>query len=291
MFQAFVVLMIVAQAPAAPSQGVLLGDAARRIREERKEMRASQEEMARHVLQVSGVDKAIDEIPKAISESFNEQLARMDSQFSERYGKAVLASFTPERIRPAFIDSFNRQMGYSALAGVLPWLESPLGRKVTAAENRDPDYATHERNRSEFAARLQKEPPGANRVRLIKEIELQVQSNDHMADLMLTMVRVFVSTVPVSDSQRVRSVDMVRSPAFEKGFRDAIAPELEKADALSDLYAYSILSDDELEQYVQFLRSPHGQTMNRAVWSGFEHSIEAASRELATRLAAVLRER
>ena len=291
MFQAFVVLMMVAQAPAAQPQGVLLGDAARRIREERKEMLASQEEIARRVLRESGLDKQIDEIPKSIFEGFNRQMARMDPRFSERYQKAGLTSFTSEKIHSAFIDSFNRQMGYSALAGVLPWFESPVGRKVTEAEDRDPDQETHDRNRSEFAVLLQKKPPSANRLRLIKEFELQVQPTDHAVGLTLAMLRAFVSNIPVSDPQRVLTVDMVRSPAFEKGFRDALVPELEKVAALSDLYTYSTLSDNELEQYVQFLSSPYGQTMNRAVWSGFEHSIEVLGVELAARLATLLPER
>jgi hypothetical protein len=169
------------------------------------------------------------------------------------------------------------------VAGVLPWYESPVGRKVTAAEDRDPDAATHERNRSEFAARIQQEPPSANRLRLIKELQSQVQATDHTATMMLIWVRAVASYVPGANP---RTADIVRSPGFEKGFRDGLQAKLEEQETLSDLYAYSTLSDAELEQYVQFLSSIHGQTMTRATWSGFEHAVEAASAEVATRLAA-----
>jgi hypothetical protein len=96
-------------------------------------------------------------------------------------------------------------------------------------------------------------------------------------------MRAIASSVPGADP---RSADVVRSPGFEKGFRDTLTPELEKKAPLSDLYVYSTLSDAELEQYVQFLSSSHGQTMTRATWSGFEHVFEAAGAEVATRLAA-----
>ena len=240
--------------------------------------------MVNHVLRVSGLDKQIDAFPKDLSEGFNRQMVRLDPRFSEKYQKAVFASFTAAKIRSTFTDAFKRQMGNSALAGVLPWFESPVGRKVTAAEDRDPDAATSERNRSEFLARIQKEPPSAHRVRLMKEMEAQVQSTDHMTSIMLAMVRALVSNIRRSDPRKALTVDLVNSPDFEKGFRDVLVPELEKRNALSALYVYSTLSDAELEQYVQFLSSPHGQTMNRAVWSGFEQSLVTAIVEVANRL-------
>jgi hypothetical protein len=282
---ALVFLMIVAQAPMAPPRGVSLGDAARRIRADRKEQLAAQDEMLRHVLRVSGLEKQIDDFPKILSEAFNRQMPNLDPRFTEKYKQAVLASFTSAKIGSSFTDTFSRQMGYSALADVLPWLESPVGRKVTAAEDRDPDFVTNRRNRSDFAVRIQQEPPSANRVRLIKEMEIQLQSADHEAGIILTMMRALVSSIAPSDPRGAFAADLVRSPGFERGFREVLAPELEKSNALSDLYVYSTLSDAELEQYVQFLSSPPGQRMNRAIWSGFEHSLEAASVELGTRLA------
>jgi hypothetical protein len=125
---------------------------------------------------------------------------------------------------------------------------------------------------------------------LINEIERQVRSTDHMVDMVLSMLRGVVANLPL-DPRRALLVRVMNSPGFERGFKGALVPNLEKSNAFSDLYTYSVLSDAELEQYIQFLSSPHGQTFTRAVWSGLDASIRSGSVELGTRIAALVEAR
>jgi hypothetical protein len=197
----------------------------------------------------------------------------IDRIVSERFAADALYA----RIRR----EFARNLDAAKLTTALAWYNSPLGNRIIGLELAALVY----NGGSEALADLESNRPLPRRLALIQRLDAGGGASETTVDVTVAIVRgltrVFQHALPavarLSPAQLEEELTQARNRTLEQ-FRDACL--------VSMLLAYRTLSDDEVEQYVQFVESDAGQwyisMKNGTLLTAVEVASEAAAAELAT---------
>ena len=124
---------------------------------------------------------------------------------------------------------------------------------------------------------------------MIEDLELQTQSVDRTVSSLGAMTKAMLtSMLAISPgAQRVKDAFIM---GFEDGFVQNAAPQLRPSIMSSHVYTYRLLSDDELQEYISFLKSPAGRRFVRATWNALQKSMVQGGSDIGTGVAQVLKD-
>jgi len=209
---------------------------------------------------VSGFDDPGQDIP-----------ANVRSALREAAGQAFRPDPMIERVRARLGVALTARQ----LDDTLAWLDSPLGRRITAMENEAAEPAVLAPMQS-YARELERRPPGKRRAELIGELNLATGASEFNAVMMEAAV--LATALGMNAAQPVQQqvpADVLRQTV--KSSLPDLRKQTEQVVTLALHYTYRSLSDPELESYLKFLKSPSGAAYSKAAIAGFTDAMLEAN--------------
>jgi hypothetical protein len=203
----------------------------------------------------------------------------------QRLLKATDAAFAPQTLRAAVRKALAERVPAAHLAPLQAWLETELGRRITALEvaaarpERDSERAIRA-----GIARLDAAPEA--RRKLIEQLVEASRAAESITSMTINVaVAVQRGMASVKPEGPVAPVATLR-----ESFEAQRAQMLQAYGGMSQaLFAemYQALSDAELASYLEFLRSAAGRRFLEATMQAMEHALVEAAERLGTRLPGV----
>jgi len=166
---------------------------------------------------------------------------------------SVLNAYVIDRLRPA------------QLKAILDWYNSPLGRRLAAAEHATETAAGREEMET-FLAEFDRQTVAETRVRLVRRFEQVARlSHINMAVIRALYETEFVAVNAVRP-QQARFDDSQLRESMQRQFyelRDMILPGLAVNMMATSYYTLHAFTNDEIAEYIEFLESDAGRTLLR----------------------------
>ena len=228
---------------------------------------------------------AIPEIIQVMREEgleFGDELA--DDMFPGRGGdewRAMLDSiYDAERMRKVTMEGFAVALEGVDITLLTAFFSSPLGRQVIALEisarRAILDEEIDEANKAHVVELIKAEDP---RIDLISEfIEVNDLLESNIVGALNSNFAFMTGLVDGGAYPQTRTEQQMLSDVWDQ-------EESIRVNTAEWLYsflsmAYSPLSDDELNAYIDISRTPEGQALNAALFAGFDEMFEEISRAL-----------
>ncbi len=227
------------------------------------------------LMDASGMSHSVRQVLPGLVSSFDDPNQKVPLDMRKALREAAEQAFRPglmiERIRARFGTALTARQLDDALA----WLDSPLGRRITALENAAADPAAGPRMEA-YAREIEKRPPAKSRSDLIGELNLATGAGDFNA--VIVEAAILASALGLNAAQPVQQQqppDVIRQRVNSSvpGLRKMT----EKLVTLEMLYAYQSLSDQELRSYLKFVKSPSGAAYSKAAVAGFTDAMMEAN--------------
>ena len=184
---------------------------------------------------------------------------------------AATQAFQPEPM----IERIRTRLGAALTAGhlddTLAWLDSPLGRRLTAAENEVAEPAALTQMQA-YGRQLEKRPPAKHRVGLIEDLTRTIGATEVSATILEGTI--LASALGLNAAQPVQqqvSPDVLRQRV--KSSLPEFRQQTDQVVTLSLFYAYRSMSDREIESYLKFLKSPSGAAYSKVATEALSEAI------------------
>jgi hypothetical protein len=231
------------------------------------------------ILAASGIRHQLPGIARALSGEYLPRPGQLDERDAALVAQVVARHWAPEPLFAALREDFGRRVDARHLDAMAAWFRAPLGRKVTALEiaGSEPEAAARV---AAFAAALKTVPASAARRDLVARLDWVSGTTDVSTDVALSIAgSVARATAATSPGVRRTAPGVIERRVEE--MRSQVGAGLTGNVTTQMLYVYSPVSDDELNQYVDFLASPAGRAYSRASHAALRRVV----REVADRTA------
>jgi len=233
------------------------------------------------LLDRSGLKAHLQGLTAGIRAQFMRAHRRQSGQDRITIDRIVAERFAPETLHTKIRLEFQRNVEPGRLEKALAWYDSPLGKRVVGQEL----AALITAGGPEAVADLERNRPSPRRLELIERLDEGGGASETTVDVTVAIVR----SLTVAFQPGLPSVAGLSRAQLDKQIAQARNRTLENMRRLSRvsmLLAYRALSDDELEQYVQFVESAAGQwylsVLNSALLAAVGAAADATAAELAT---------
>jgi len=210
----------------------------------------------------SGQEKQLEQLPLVI-QSFFEKASQADKNIQKLPGNislimkaSIQEAFKPASLKETVLAEMRAKLTAQDIKEVLDWLDSPLGKKCTRLEE---DASTPEAlaKMQQYAAQIKNAPPTEERLNIIRKLDSAVKGTESGVDIaingQIAIALATISTLPVEQRRSLESI----SGELEKN-RPQLEAMVRSQVLLSYLYTYRSLTDDEIQQYIEFAASPAG---------------------------------
>lgn len=239
----------------------------------------------------SGVQRQVEQIPEVVKVSVEQRLAqdtKMSAEEKVGFKSALVESFDPAAMLKTVKAGISAGLSNDDINIILLWLNSPLGQKITALEEGASSAKAYQDMR-DFAMGLQSNPPADKRLAAIEQFDKAAHMTESSVkmkmDMSLAMAEAMSCTMDCnnfSKEQVVAQLEQAR-PQFEQGSQQETM--------ISALFTYQTLTDNELEQYIQFYETAVGQKYMTVVTDALSASIKNASKVLGEKVGMMIKEK
>jgi len=202
--------------------------------------------------------------------------------------RAVTAHFAPAALRAEAVRLIEAAWDSAAAQRAAQWLESELGRRVTALEERSTSTEALA-GLAAFIERLEAQPPPEERVALVRRllaayggIEFVVEAN------LATSLAFFAGLNELMPDAERDTLEDIR--AFVEAGRSGMRASMQQRIVPVYLYTYAPLTNAELAAYVDFLESPAGRWYVDATSAAYVEPWRRLCVDLAPAVSEALRE-
>ncbi len=231
--------------------------------------------LTKKIMEKSGMNEQMRQIPLLLSAELSQAKDKIPPELLRGLEREMVKIFDPEKILKEISRQVETRCDIKGMQEILMWLESDLGKKITALEK---DSTTPEgmRGIKESAALFEKAPASKTRQNLLQRfieasnaVKLIVDMKISMAIAMLTAIN---SALPV---ERRTDIDMIKEQI--EGLRPKIEEEARRAALQESLYIYRTLKDEEFQRYVEFSESKSGRRYHEVAFEAFKDTMQRAS--------------
>jgi hypothetical protein len=210
----------------------------------------------------SGLKKQLEQLPFIIQAAFeqagqeDDSVRKLPNNIISTIKASVQEAFAPAILKEALLPELREKLTAQDIKKVLNWLDSPLGKKCTQLEEAasTPEALAE---MEKYADRMQNSPPTAQRLNILRKLDSAIKatkSNVEMAiNTQVAVALAILTTFPLeqqgSPEDILREVGKNR-PNLEAAVREQVL--------ISLLYTYKSLTDNEIQQYIEFATSPIG---------------------------------
>jgi len=221
----------------------------------------TKQDSAAELIEKSGVKLQIEKMP----EMLNQQIAMMERQggpmpsgMRQRFRDAALKSHDPKLLLPRVTAGVAEAIPPEDRHEILKFLDSPLGRKVIAAENAMASNEAMDKLEKEGPALMEKLMKDDVRLALIQSLDKATRATDMATDLNIaTALATEYGLISQSNMPQKPSFEQLRS-AYEQR-RLPIRMQMAQVVLTGMAMSYRDLSNEELAGYLAFANSPVGK--------------------------------
>ena len=238
---------------------------------------------ADEVLELSGVKPQLVTVPGKLAAEFKPRRIRLNAEDTAILEEIVGRNFAAERLYTQIRTEFRKRGEAKKLAEVAEWLRSPLGRKITELEvtaGLEPDAG---QRMLAFAPGGRNGPPPA-RVAMMERIDWAAGVTDGALESTLAVARAMAMAVnkALPPDERQTSDHIERQI---QQLRGQTRSKLAQATTTFMLYEYRSVSDDELQQYADFLASDAGRWYSATMSKAMIRTVALAAQKTASDMA------
>ncbi|MEJ2362950.1 MAG: DUF2059 domain-containing protein [Gammaproteobacteria bacterium] len=240
------------------------------------------------LLALSGVKQQVQEIPNGLRASLKQAeeqaqeragtagaKAALSDEFRET-GKAMIRAFNPDDMLGAIAKQIKRTMSEKDARAMLAWFNSPLGKRITQAEEAAATPAAARQILASAKTLLADKP----RVQFAREQDKLLHLTDDLASFQEnTAVASFVAFSGAEHPGRAVPI---------QGFRAKVAvaieqdrPRLEQFTIIKSVYTYRHIDLPSLQKYLAFLKTKPALRFNKSVAVGLNTAAREATDKLA----------
>ncbi len=245
----------------------------------------SDPETVRQLMQLSGMNKQIEQFPPTLRAELDRQQAERPTLTDEQLDtiRSVIAvSFDATRILASVRKSLERNLAGADAKAALKWLTSPLGRKITKLEE---DAST-----AEAYLEMQEIGPGllagnaeTERFRRIKRLDNATGATESSLNVAqnLEMAIASAASSAAQDARRPSYDEILEMTAMSKA---RMRSEVERMVEIGFLYAYRGLADREIDKYIAFAESKPGRRYHQATIDAVNDALVEAGRKFGSQI-------
>ena len=224
------------------------------------------------LLSLSGIDQQTTDLAFATEQALD-RLPQVKTQPSATDG--AVNSLKLEISNPTIVlgnvkAELLKTLSNEEAKSLIKWFESPVGVKVARARTAaSRNEGLYQQDRNDYLRSAGKE-----RAKLIDELLTESNMVDHAMELQATVGKAVavVSLLPKL-KKRFKIAELEKQIEAQKSYmRKLLRQQL----AQSTLYAYRELTDNELKQHIEMIKTPAVQRFHQAMTDGAKHSYESA---------------
>ena len=233
--------------------------------------------LARELLEKSGMEAVIEELPKHYLSGLAENKGEMPPELFTALSSAGLKAYDPRKMKSRVLSNLQRDFDNQRMQVVMDWLNSPLGQKITALENAasTPEAA---QEMIGYVKELQRRPASQSRLALVQRLDTATSSSEKSAEIILVTL---LGTATAMDAilPKERQVGAARIRQQMELKRPEVLTGCRQMMRIGFLYTYRTLTDHELERYVTFAESEAGRNYHEKVFAAFKSAMAEAAVE------------
>ncbi len=245
----------------------------------------SDPQAVRQLMQVSGLNKQIEQFPAALGAELDREQAERPTLTDDQVARirSVMAvSFDAKQILASVQKSLERNLARGDLKAAVAWLESPLGRKITKLEE-DSSTAEGYRDMQEVGPRLLAENANTGRFRKIQRLDSATGATEASLN-MAQNVQMAIASAASSAAQGARRPSYDEILEIVNMSRDQMRSHVERMVQMGFLYAYRGLAESEIDKYIAFAESKPGRRYHQATVNAVNDAVVEAARKFGSQI-------
>ena len=236
------------------------------------------------VLKLSGVGEQIDLIQQNVVDEINRLEPVDDQGMMGEFSQITREAYRPEKLRQRITDHLNQNFDEVRLKAIEEWLKSPLAVKMIGLELK---AASPESNAAveEFLKEKETKPIPENRLGLAKHLDQALNASDVSLKLASAtsqgMIQALEATVPPEERDTLGSAEQ------EQMIKEMEEP-LKEMTLNSLLFTYKDVTDEELQQYIDFYETENGKWFIQLLNDSIVNAMQESSKEIGKEMAKVM---
>ena len=228
----------------------------------------------------SGVSVQLRGFAAQIENEIKQNPARLDGQLIAALAAAAKEAFRAELLQQDMTQRIARKLTVADMKAALAWLETPVGRRVTLAEELA-SAASDGKSLGAYLERLETAPLPEKR----KELVAELMASTHAVRAVAAIQEAIALGVALGmDSMQPRE-KRAGETALRQRLRQAMPPEKVQAALAQQLplvyaYTYRELTDADLSAYLAFLKSSPGKRYQDGMLGAFVEGLGRASMQV-----------
>ncbi|MBN1897756.1 MAG: hypothetical protein JW827_03180 [Spirochaetes bacterium] len=241
-----------------------------------------QDKMIRELLEESGTPQQIEAIPNVVRGLIPLQMAaqgvRSDAQVAGFFQSAFDKYFLVDDMLKIVGAEFKKNNVQNYAEKCLTWMKSDLGKKITEMEieGSKPEAAF---GLLAYTMQIQDSPVDEDRKELakamVKVLDISERGVKKSEVIFKKMAEGINKGLPKKRKLPPATINMITEQV-----KNSVNRQIEPVMVTSVLYIYKDLSDDEMEEYIEFLKTPHGQWFNNNILEGLLKAMEGEAEKI-----------
>lgn len=220
------------------------------------------------LMERSGINGQIGQISEHIDAGLQQGGDSLPADALQTLGDIMRQQFAADKLKQSIRAQLQQNLSDKDIRAVLAWLETPLGKKITAQEIAASSVQAHQ----DVQDTIDKLLSDSDRFALIRQLDAATGASQATLAMTLNMQKAMMygmmSAAPGSVSeQQVQQMIQAIEPQLRS--------QMELMVVASMTYTYRELSDDEINQYIAFASSQAGKNYHQA----FTEALSAAMAE------------
>ncbi|WP_052691932.1 hypothetical protein [Teredinibacter purpureus] len=236
----------------------------------------SQDMPVDELMERSGVNAQIVQIPEKVLADAEDQLRRGIVAVDD-IRAILIQTFNPSDLRTDARAYMAENLDANEVESILAWLNSDIGKKVSALEKAGRVNAKHQ-DVMESYRKLKK---NKQRLELVHQLDDAMQSTASSVDMALATQRsLLTALIPGMPETKVITEDEIRAKIEE--IRPKMLPKYKRMVEASSLHSYQSLTDGEMQAYIAFSKSEAAQHYYQVMSKSLQAAIVAAGGKAGT---------
>ena len=227
---------------------------------------------ARQVLAVSPVDDIVAHYPAMMSQGIREgliQSEKLSPMMANTIGNLVGSSFSAEEIEQQIITNLQASLTSSQLQAVHDWYETPVAKKITAAEIAASMPSEWEKVRAR-AAELNRQYKGTLKADMFDRFDRAARATETAVDTTIAVQLGLASSMAAFSSDSANHEELRQRIESQRGtLRGIVGQQVFD----SYLYTYENIGAQEMDLYLSFLESSAGAAFSNVVTDSVQRAI------------------
>jgi hypothetical protein len=223
------------------------------------------------------MQKQVEQIPLVNQASFDRGVMTDDSRkiipknVISDLREQILVSFAPQDLKKIIIGEIQEQLTLQEINIALDWLYSSTGRKCTALE----EVASTSESYAEMQllfTKMQNSSLPEDRLNLYQQLDSAIKATETSVEIALS-TQIAIASAIVAVFPREEQITLTDIKAEVEKERPQIETSVKSQAVIYFFYTYRNLTKAELEEYINFARSPAGSKYHVALSAGLQKAL------------------